>query len=374
MKNTLQVYNYNIQNTNDNTLDVYIDGAIVDAETQQILKDWYGDDTSVSFKSVRDEVLKSGANNINFWLNSYGGHVGDAMAMHDWIQNLEANGYNINTTGLGMVCSATTYVLSASKNSKISKNSFYMIHNVSGGVWGDVNVIENYGKIMRKFNDIIVDFYVNLTGKNAQTVTDWMNAETWFTGKEAVANGFVKELLEDQPFTNLIPADAFPYKNTSALNFYNSHVKNINNPENDNDMKNLTTLLVNALKEAGFITNKEGETAKPITEEALTNAFNTALKDFKPEVEVTDEQIGTSVANFFKDGLPESIQNQITTAITDTLKESLKDVLTTDSLEDIKNDIKDLQDDAASNKGGGAKPKNKGGDSNDVHAKFEYSE
>lgn len=347
MKNQqLSVFNYNVQNSTDDTLDVYIDGAIVDAEWQQILHDWYGDTTSVSFKSVRDEVINSGKRNITFWINSYGGHVGDAMAIHDWIVNLETQGYNIKTNGLGMICSAATYILSASKNSHISKNSYYMIHNVSGGIYGDVNMIENFSKTMRKFNDTIVDFYANLTGKSNEAVTEWMNLETWFTGSEAVTNGFVVNLLDNQEFTNTIPAEAFPYKNKAALNLYNSFVK----PENNNDMK-LVDLIVNALKEGGFIANKEGDSPKPITAEALTNALTEGLKDFNPEP--TEEQLNNSVANFFKDGLPTNVATQIGEAITN----ATKDLPTNASIETLQKDIKDLQDDVASNKGG-AKPKN----------------
>lgn len=221
----LNVFNYSITNSSDNHLDVHIDGMILDAETQQVWRDWFGDDTSVSFKSIRDQVNASGSKSITFWVNSVGGHVGDAMAIHDWIKQLESQGYNISTKGLGMICSAATFILSAAKNSSISKNSWYMIHNVSGGVRGDVDVIENYAKIMRKFNDRIENFYVELTGKDNATVAAWMNAETWFTGDEANTNGFVKNVTGEEKFTNTIAPEAFPYKNTAALSLYNSFVK-----------------------------------------------------------------------------------------------------------------------------------------------------
>ncbi len=357
MKNQLQIFNYKIQNVSDNILDIYIDGAIVDAETQEIYKNWYGDTTSVSFKSVRDEVINSGKKNINFWVNSYGGHVGDAMAIHDWIVNLENNGYVVNTKGLGMICSAATYILSASKNSSISKNSYYMIHNVSGGIWGDVNDIENYSQTMRKFNDTIVDYYTNLTGKNKQVVQDWMNAETWFTGSEAVANGFVVNLLENQDFTNNISASAFPYKNVAAMNLYNSFVKKDNennfNPENV-DMNKFVQQIVDAFKAQNLVVAKEGETAKPMTVENLTNALSEAFKDFKPEP--TEEQMSNSVANFFKDGLPENIANQIGLAITD----AIKDLPTNLSVEKLTKDLEAVQEEIANNKGGAKPPKNAG--------------
>lgn len=354
MKNHLQIFNYSVQNSTENILDVYIDGAIVDAETLQMYQDWWGDTTSVSFKSIRDQVLQSGKKTINFWVNSCGGHVGDAMAIHDWIVSLEGQGYNITTKGLGMICSAATYILSASKNSTISKNSFYMIHNVSGGVWGDVNVIENYSNMMRKFNDTIVDYYCNLTGKDTQTVTDWMNAETWFTGTEAVDNGFVKNLIDNQDFTNKINTELFPFKNVSAMNLYNSFVKKENdtniNPENV-DMNKLVEAIMNSLKDKGFFPDENKE-VKPMTEEGLTNAFTEAFKDFKPEP--TEEQLNASVANFFAAGVPENMTNQITAAVT----EATKDFVTNQKITDLETELEELKKDLVKN-AGGAQPKEK---------------
>ena len=46
----LPFFNYKISNQGNEHLDVYIDGVIVDAETQEIYKEWFGDNTSVSFK------------------------------------------------------------------------------------------------------------------------------------------------------------------------------------------------------------------------------------------------------------------------------------------------------------------------------------
>lgn len=353
MKNHLQIFNYSVQNSNEDILDVHIDGTIVDAETQQIYQDWWGDTTSVSFKSIRDQVIQSGKKSINFWVNSYGGHVGDAMAIHDWIVMLENQGYSITTNGIGMICSAATYILSASKNSTISKNSFYMIHNVSGGVYGDVNVIENYANTMRKFNDTIVDYYANLTGQDNQTIIDWMNTETWFTGSEAVDNGFVKNLIENQDFTNSISKDSFPFKNESALKLYNSFVKkepeNNFNPENL-DMNKFVQAIVDAFKTQNLVVTKDGEAPAQLTETTLANALTEAFKDFNPEP--TEEQLSTSVSNFFAEGLPETITNQIATAIT----EATKDFATNQKITDLEKEVEELKKDLVNN-AGGAKPK-----------------
>ena len=134
----ISVYNYSVRNAANGTLDVNIDGAVVDAESQQIMKDWFGDDTSVSFKSIRSQIEASGAKSVNVHINSPGGVVTDAMAIHDYLVELGSKGIVVNTYVKGMAASAATYIAMASDNSHISENSWFMIHNVSGGVFGTV--------------------------------------------------------------------------------------------------------------------------------------------------------------------------------------------------------------------------------------------
>ncbi|MCL1690839.1 Clp protease ClpP [Elizabethkingia anophelis] len=320
--NKLQIFNYHITNQNSDRLDVYIDGSIVNAETQEMLREWWNDQTSVSFKSFRTQVLESGLKNIKITINSRGGQIFDAKAMHDFIQQLENDGYNVETLGIGMVCSAATYILSASKNSKISKNAYYMIHNVSGGIAGDVNEVEKYATQLRNFNNNIRDFYADLTGKPASEIEDLMNAETWFYGQEAVDNGFVKNVVSEQTPKNIINQSDWQFKNLAPLDVYNSFV---NEPADKNenliqniDMKNLATLIGTAVSNvfANFtVTPKpkedgsEGNT-DPVTNEALSEFITNAIAGINFE-----EHITNAVNEHFKDGLPENMVNQIKEAV-----------------------------------------------------------
>ena len=357
----IPIFNYNIRNNSGEKLEVFIDGIIVDAETQEMYREWWNDQTSVSFKSFRSEILNSGTKNIKITINSFGGQIGDAMAMHDFIQDLENNqGYNIETVGMGMVCSAATYILSASKNSKISKNSWYMIHNVSGAAWGDVNDVEKAAKNLRNFNNKIRDFYVNLTGKSAQEIEDYMNAETWFNGEEAVANKFVKALVDNQQFAHAINQKDWAFKNTFALNAYNSYVapKQENDKNFDNlNMKNIANIVgaavANALVNANLFTkNEKGEDA-PVTNELLTNAVEKAFEGIDFEA-----AINSAVDEQFKDGLPENIIAQITNAVKDSVKpENFKE---SEEWKNMVNRVKDVEEKQIKN-AGQAKPKNTGG-------------
>lgn len=240
MRRPAQIFNFRIQNSSIGSVDVHIDGEIVDASTQEIYKQWFGDETSVSFKSFRDQLEASNASTYNIYINSPGGQVTDAMAMHDYLQDQKKKGKKVNTKGRGIIASAATYILMAGDEPEMSQNSFFMIHNVSGMAWGDVNEVERTANTLRKFNNAIRDFYANATGISKEDINKMMDAETWMSANEAKNKGFIKQISNEVPFTNFLSADYWEYSNKDILAAYNSAVKPIP-PENAFDDKTLTT-------------------------------------------------------------------------------------------------------------------------------------
>lgn len=379
-KHNLSIFNYSINNSNDDGhLDVYIDGEVVDAETQEIREKWWGDETSVSFKSLRNQVLKSTSKSITFWVNSYGGHVGDAMAIHDWIKELENSGYKIQTKGIGMVCSAASFIVSAAEDSSMTENSWYMIHNVSGGIFGDVIAIENYARVMRKFNNAIADFYKKLTGMPLEVIIDWMNSEKWFTGIEAKDYGFVKNISKEEPkIKNSIDPKNFPYKNKNALMLYNQYVmsedsknKNINKTCKNNlgiNMKKLQDAVINVFKtfnnkEESELENKEQPQKLPVTDKDLSNAITAALKNYD-----ISEKVNNYLEESFKDGLPENIQQAIITAISNSVKETMKNYPTPEDILNVSKEIEDVKEKLINSYGGA-----KGSEENKEQITDEYN-
>jgi len=334
MKQTLSLFNYSFRNQDDSTVDINIDGYIVDAPTQELLKEFWGDETSVSFKSLRNQIEKANPKTINLFVNSGGGHVGDAMAMHDYLVDLENKGITVNRVGRGIVASAATYLV-VGKNSSMTENSWFMVHNVQGGIWGDVVVIENYAKTMRKFNNAIRDFYANVSGQEPEQVSALMNKETWMTAKEAKEKGFIKNVTGSQNFSNSIKPEHWPYQNTAVLNAYNSFTSNNSNM----DLKKIGETIENAVNTAfDSLLNKLGikkednaaaENAGKEFANAVTNAITESLKGVGDGV---DEKIKNAVADALKE-TPEAFKNTVT--------EALKNCVSKD---DLKNSLDGLKD------------------------------
>lgn len=320
MKKPLSVFSFHIQNASDESVDIHIDGDIVDASTQAMIEAWFGDSTSTSYKSFRNEVSKLKAKTYNVIINSPGGHVGDALAIHDMLVDLqEKQGKVVNTIGRGIVASSATLILLAGKSPEMSANSWFMMHTVSGGAYGTVDQIENYAVTMRKFNDKIRDMYADKSGMRKEESTKLMNAETWLSAQEAKEKGLIAKVSGDASFTNLIPKEQWDYSNTAVLNSYNSSVKQ---PSQLEDMKKLITdwgtNLMNAIKGI-TVTDKT-------TQQELLNSISEQIGN---SAEALGASLEPAVAQAVTDALASKpIQDAIALQVTNAVTAATKDMVT----------------------------------------------
>lgn len=339
-----------IQNKSEaDTLDVFIDGDIVDAGTQEWLAYW-GVETTTSYKSFRDTVLNSDAKRINIHINSGGGACADALAMHDLIKEQIANGANWYTFGKGIVASAATYPLLAAgpDRTNISENCFFMIHNVSGTISGNIDECEAGVKMMRKFNNCARDLYSSYFNKPKETIASWMNAETWWQGSEMKDMGFIKNCgPAEKALTNAIPKDKWLFSNKAILNTINNTISP-STPKNKGMKKNS---IINAIEEGfkKYFTNSTTlQNAKP---DDLKAAIVNAINEQEDDDALDPAAITTAVTNAMNgDAFKTLIANAVGTAVTNLLgvennvvttaiTNATKDLVTKDALETLKNDI-----------------------------------
>ena len=311
MKRQFQTFNFHIQNASADSVDIYIDGQIVDAETEQILRDWFGDDTSTSFKSFRSQLNAVEAKTYNVYINSPGGLVTDAMAIHDLLVEMQGKGKTVNTVGRGIVASAATYILMSGNNSRMSKNSWFMIHNVSGFAYGDVNEVERQAATLRKFNDATRDFYADATGIRKEDITKMMNAETWLTADEAKEKGFITEVDGEATFTNALRKEDWQFQNMAVFNAYNANVKkpaqadpNLSFQNELDDMKkfflNLGADIKKAINSIKAPENNDHETLMNSIGDAVSNCFTSA---------------GDALDEAVQQAIKEGVQNAVTEAV-----------------------------------------------------------
>lgn len=146
----------------------------------------------VSAQSIVDQLASVAAvSTLHLRINSPGGDVFQAKAIAEAIKRFAGKTIaHIDS----LAASAATSIAIACDEVEMSAGAFFMIHNASGMVWGDKTDMRETADLLEKVESTIVADYTTKTGQDAATVTAWMDAETWFTAEEAIANGFVDRL------------------------------------------------------------------------------------------------------------------------------------------------------------------------------------
>lgn len=153
--------------------------------------DWFGD--GVTAKQFADDLKKLGkVQTIDLRINSDGGVVTDARAMYNLLVEHEAK---VIAHIDGIAASAASFLAMAGDEIEIAEGGFVMIHNARGVTVGGAEDHRRMASVLEQVNQTIVDTYVARTKQDAKKVKKWMSDETWFTGKEAVANGFADRMV-----------------------------------------------------------------------------------------------------------------------------------------------------------------------------------
>ncbi|AMS41170.1 head maturation protease, ClpP-related [Aminobacter aminovorans] len=185
-------------------------------------QDWFGD--GVTAKQFAEDLKKLGnVKTIDLRINSDGGVVTEARAMYNLLVEHKAK---VITHIDGIAASAASFLAMAGEDIEIAEGGFFMIHNARMSARGTAEDFERAATILRTVNETIVETYAARTKNTAADLKKWMDAETWFTGKEAVEKGFANRVVAnmqvaaslnnpDERFVNL-PGALRPRRNVAA--------------------------------------------------------------------------------------------------------------------------------------------------------------
>lgn len=146
----------------------------------------------VSALSVIDAVNRAGdAEVLHVYINSPGGDVFEGRAIMAALSRFTGK----TIAHIDSLCaSAATSIALACNEVEMSAGSFFMIHNASGIAWGDKSAMRETADLLEKIEGSIVADYTAKTGKDAEQIVAWMDAESWFTADEALEHGFIDRI------------------------------------------------------------------------------------------------------------------------------------------------------------------------------------
>ena len=166
------------------------------AETVTIY-DMIGEDpwTGGGFTARRmNAALRSiGPKDITVKINSPGGSVFEGFAIYNELRQHKAK---VTVQVMGIAASAASYIAMAGDEIQMGLGTFLMIHNAWGVVIGNRNDLEDAADTLAKLDGAQMDIYEARTGLKRAEIEKYMDAETFFTAKDAVAKGFADTVME----------------------------------------------------------------------------------------------------------------------------------------------------------------------------------
>jgi ATP-dependent protease ClpP protease subunit len=152
----------------------------------------------VTLQSVRAQIDPK-ATEYEILINSGGGEV---FAGEDIYNELKALKKPKTVIITGLCASIATLIAGAGDRRKMYEVGHYMIHNPAVGTEGDAHVHRKVADTLDHIKKIIISVYEKLTRK-AGILKDqlWqlLDEETWYTPHEALAMGFIDEVIPTLP-------------------------------------------------------------------------------------------------------------------------------------------------------------------------------
>lgn len=158
---------------------------------------WWSDGvTAADFVRELDGI---GAGGIDLHLNSGGGDVFDAVAMHAALLNHPSD---VAAYVDGIAASAASFLAMAGDEVIIEKPARMMIHDASGLVLGNKHDMVSVAAELDAIDHTIADIYADRSGRPAADWLDAMDAGsgtgTWYSSGEAVAAGLADRVANDR--------------------------------------------------------------------------------------------------------------------------------------------------------------------------------
>jgi ATP-dependent Clp protease, protease subunit len=154
------------------------------------------DGSGVSSRQVIEALNKvPRAREIRAFINSGGGFAFDGMAIYSALARHPAR---VVVEIEGVAASAASIIAMAGDVIRVAESGFVMIHDAWGMALG------NGGDMRRAADDLdrlcasMAEVYAARSKQTVETVRAAMQAETWFSGREAVAWGLATEVVANK--------------------------------------------------------------------------------------------------------------------------------------------------------------------------------
>lgn len=177
--------------------EIILHGNIIDDTDAEWLK--LADDNIIGYcypAKVREALDELAGKPIDVHIASDGGNVAAGVAIYNMLKQHDAE---VNVYIDAWAASIASVIAMAGNKIYMPENAFLMVHNPSGGAFGDASYLRAVADWLEKLRDMIAETYAKRSlGNDKEAFLDLMDKETWLTANEA-ADLFpdVVEIIED---------------------------------------------------------------------------------------------------------------------------------------------------------------------------------
>lgn len=156
-----------------------------------------GIDNKTALRAIRQLMAFDAESNhpILVVINSGGGSMPDAMAMHDAILGCRAV---VNTLAIGECCSAAVVIHQAGDNRLMTRGAWLMLHPPTMEMPNPVRFPDASARVAAfdRMEDKAVYAIADATGHLISRVRGWSVQETWFDAEDALSEGLIDEIVD----------------------------------------------------------------------------------------------------------------------------------------------------------------------------------
>lgn len=175
------------QSVSPGTLDLYIYGDVESDDPGG----WFSDpkESETSANALRDALAQQpNAQQINLYINSYGGSVFEGTAIYNQLRRHPAH----KTAYIdGFACSIASVIAMAADEIVMPRNAMMMIHNMWMGAVGNADELRKAAEDLDKINAAGREAYLAKAGDklSSEQLVEMQNRETWLTAEECMQYG-----------------------------------------------------------------------------------------------------------------------------------------------------------------------------------------
>lgn len=161
----------------------------------------YGDITSfpwlesdVSAYNLTKEIDALDVDEIDVFINSYGGEVAEGLAIYNALKRHKAK---VVTYVDGFACSIASVIAMAGDERKMYRSSLLMIHNAWTCASGNAAELRKQADDLETIMTASIATYMSVVNISEGELKELLDGETWITPDEALEKGFITEIVED---------------------------------------------------------------------------------------------------------------------------------------------------------------------------------